>query len=275
MSYIHPAAVEHQRKRWTRPGAYRFAAPGTPEAKPPGWLDPSATHVRAEEAAANEARARAAAEQEAFYAEHLELRRQLADIKFELALRRIFHKYSPDQPRVPAGNPDGGQWTSGGGSGAAHDDGDAPQDRDSLAQDRGSLLAPGPGQEPRRDLLELDAIANHPTIRTRIDEAWAASDPNGFGRENGFWVSRNDAAGELFTRPFANPGGPATIVPGAMPSDAIASFHTHPARPDYGGDPGPSLEDLRYAARTGLPGLLQSHSGMYYFGPLLRPRRSP
>ena len=22
------------------------------------------------------------------------------------------HKYSPDQPRVPAGNPDGGQWTS-------------------------------------------------------------------------------------------------------------------------------------------------------------------
>jgi hypothetical protein len=24
-------------------------------------------------------------------------------------------KYSPDQPRVPAGNPDGGEWTSGGG----------------------------------------------------------------------------------------------------------------------------------------------------------------
>ena len=24
-------------------------------------------------------------------------------------------KYSPDQPRVPAGNPDGGQWTSGNG----------------------------------------------------------------------------------------------------------------------------------------------------------------
>ncbi len=25
-------------------------------------------------------------------------------------------KYAPDQPRVPAGNPDGGQWTSGGGA---------------------------------------------------------------------------------------------------------------------------------------------------------------
>lgn len=29
----------------------------------------------------------------------------------------IAKKYSPDQPRVPAGSPDGGQWTSGGGGG--------------------------------------------------------------------------------------------------------------------------------------------------------------
>ena len=29
----------------------------------------------------------------------------------------LLGKYSPEQPRVPAGNPDGGQWTSGGGSG--------------------------------------------------------------------------------------------------------------------------------------------------------------
>ena len=28
-------------------------------------------------------------------------------------------KFDPDQPRVPAGNPDGGQWTSGGGPGRA------------------------------------------------------------------------------------------------------------------------------------------------------------
>jgi hypothetical protein len=32
-----------------------------------------------------------------------------------LRLRRSLLKYSPDQPRVPAGNPDGGQWTDGGG----------------------------------------------------------------------------------------------------------------------------------------------------------------
>jgi hypothetical protein len=29
-------------------------------------------------------------------------------------------KYSPDQPRVPAGNPDGGQWTDGGGGGVGN-----------------------------------------------------------------------------------------------------------------------------------------------------------
>ena len=31
-------------------------------------------------------------------------------------------KYSPDQPRVPAGSSDGGQWTDGGGGGANFDD---------------------------------------------------------------------------------------------------------------------------------------------------------
>jgi len=119
MAYIHPAAVEHHRKRWTRPDAYRFAPPGSPEAKPPGYLHPWAAVARAEEA-------KAAAERDEFEHEVLALRAantrvriMLADVKFELALRRIFHKYSPDQPRVPAGNSDGGQWTSGGGGSVA------------------------------------------------------------------------------------------------------------------------------------------------------------
>jgi hypothetical protein len=185
--------------------------------------------------------------------------------------------FNPDQPRDELG-----RWTDEGDEGTESDRndvsldaGDSPQDSESLAQDRQSFVAPGPGQEPRRDLVDLDAIANHPTIRARIDEGWTASDPNGFGREQGFWISRNDATGELFTRPFANPGSALSIVPGAPPSDAIAFFHTHPARPDFGGDPSPSRYDQYFAIHTGLPGLLQSHSGMYYFGPLLRPRRSP
>lgn len=34
----------------------------------------------------------------------------------------LVRKYDPDQPRVPAGNPDGGQWTSGGEAGNAGSD---------------------------------------------------------------------------------------------------------------------------------------------------------
>jgi hypothetical protein len=34
-----------------------------------------------------------------------------------LAFDEFRRKYSPDQPRVPAGNPDGGQWTDAGGGG--------------------------------------------------------------------------------------------------------------------------------------------------------------
>jgi hypothetical protein len=116
MSYIHPAALEHLRKRWERADAYRFAAPGTPEAKMPGYLHPWAEVARQEQMAADEARARTAAEQDEFEREVLRLRHDFAKLKLEYELRRFQQKYSPDQPRVPAGNSDGGQWTSGGGT---------------------------------------------------------------------------------------------------------------------------------------------------------------
>jgi len=123
MSYIHPDAIEHHRKRWLRHDAHRFAAPGSPEADP-GLLHPWAEVARREQAAADEAKARALAEQDALArqvdalrASHARVRIMLADLKFELALRALGRKYSPGQPRVPAGNPDGGQWTDGGGSG--------------------------------------------------------------------------------------------------------------------------------------------------------------
>jgi hypothetical protein len=49
--------------------------------------------------------------------EHLYHLRWLAkDLRVELMLHhlRLRRKYSRDQPRVPSGNPGGGQWTSGG-----------------------------------------------------------------------------------------------------------------------------------------------------------------
>jgi hypothetical protein len=115
---MHPALAEHLRKRWMRPDAYRFAALGTPEAKPPGYLHPWAEVARQEQAAADEVKARALAEQDAFEREVLALRHDFAKLKLDYELRRFQRKYSPDQPRVPAGNSDGGQWTSEGGEGA-------------------------------------------------------------------------------------------------------------------------------------------------------------
>jgi hypothetical protein len=273
MAYMHPALAEHLRKRWVRPDACRFAAPGTPEAKPPGDLHPWAEVARQEQAAADEARARAVAEQDAFEREVLRLRHDFAKIRLDYELRRFQQKYSPDQPRVPAGNRDGGEWTSGGGEGAGRDSGAASQDGQSLAQDRLPLTAAS-DQPPRSDRPQLEAIANDPVIRAHIDAAWAASNPFGlFPKEHGFWISRNEVSDELLTRPFANPGAEDTIVPGPMPRDAIAFFHTHPHGWIAVGVAGPSFGDEVFAARVGLPGLIQSHVGMYYFGPPLRSSR--
>ncbi|MFO1149190.1 MAG: hypothetical protein U1E62_12525 [Alsobacter sp.] len=55
------------------------------------------------------------------FAEEISAERRLLDLTRlqvqVLKVRLWLRKYSPDQPRVPAGNPDGGQWTSGSGGG--------------------------------------------------------------------------------------------------------------------------------------------------------------
>ncbi len=55
----------------------------------------------------------------------------------DLRLRSHVIKYSPDQPRVPAGDPDGGQWTSEGG---------APADASDFADDEPDDTS-GPGAQ--------------------------------------------------------------------------------------------------------------------------------
>jgi len=118
---MHPDALAARRRYWTRPDAYRFAPPGTPEAQMPGWLDPSATRVRLKEAQEEEARAEFEAELAELRASHERAKELLAEVKYELAWRRFLRKYRPDQPRVAAGNPDGGQWTKEGGGNAGKD----------------------------------------------------------------------------------------------------------------------------------------------------------
>jgi hypothetical protein len=84
------------------------------------------------------------------------------------------------------------------------------------------------------DLVDLEALANDPAIRMGIEEAWKTSNPHSFSpQEQGFWISRSEATGELFTRPFANPGTSRSIIPGPVPSDAIGFFHTHPNRSGF------------------------------------------
>jgi hypothetical protein len=118
----------------------------TPEAKRPGTLHPWAAVARAEEAAEDEARAHAAAEQDAFEREiealraaNARVRIMLADVKFELALRALGRKYSPNQPRLPAGSREGGQWTRGGGESAG--DGSDQPSQDAAGSDRRIRLA--------------------------------------------------------------------------------------------------------------------------------------
>src|ERR1051325_8730679 len=111
MAWMHPLAVEHRRKLYTRQDAWRLAPPGTPEPKMPGWLDPSATRVRWKEAQEEEARAAFEAELSELRASHERAKEELAEINYELAWRRILRKFRPDQPRVPAGSPQGGPMT--------------------------------------------------------------------------------------------------------------------------------------------------------------------
>jgi hypothetical protein len=57
------------------------------------------------------------------------------DLRIDLALRRLGLKYSPDQPRVPTGYRDGGQWTSDGASGSAQDSSGVPSEKPGDAEE--------------------------------------------------------------------------------------------------------------------------------------------
>jgi hypothetical protein len=118
MAYVDPIWLEGRRRYWQRHDAHRFRRPDGSEYKS------HATRL-IEQRQAEEEEARIAAEQEAMRETLLWLRRELAEVKFALAMRRIAHKYDPNQPRTPKGNPDGGQWTQDGGGDAGKDGDDS------------------------------------------------------------------------------------------------------------------------------------------------------
>ncbi len=142
MPYVNPIWLEGRRRYWQRHDAHRFRRPDGSEYKS------YATRL-IEQRQAEEEEARIAAEQEEMRETLSWLRRELAEVKFALAMRRIAHKYDPNQPRAPKGDPDGGQWTKEGGGDAGKDEGG-----DSL-QSRDAELRVGPAVSGRRTLQRL------------------------------------------------------------------------------------------------------------------------
>jgi hypothetical protein len=116
----------------------------------------------------------------------------LAELKFELVLQRLRRKanFNPYQPRVPAGNPDGGQWTIVGGritdrrviSDATPDDAWKPGTRYAQNVPRGPRppgairindrwVQPEPGQAAR--LVVAEARSDRALRRVReLDPGW-------------------------------------------------------------------------------------------------------
>jgi hypothetical protein len=123
------------------------------------------------------------------------------------------------------------------------------------------------------NIPSVEAIANDPVVAAAIEKSWNASNPNtpGAKQEQGFWVMRDDKTGALSTVNFPSNGTRDSLTPGAVPSiegkTAVAFFHTHPNTAAEGFINGPSPADQNFADARGIPGIIQSHNGMYYFNP--------
>jgi hypothetical protein len=136
--------IRHDWRLWIRPDIARWMKPGVD----PADVIPALARERAQKEAARE-RARAA-EDAALDAQiedarrvQAALRAEVDELKAALARRRLEEaKYSPSQPRVPAGNPRGGQWSNRNEGGASfgsfeNADGEANAERTDGAEDVG------------------------------------------------------------------------------------------------------------------------------------------
>jgi hypothetical protein len=96
----------------------------------------------------------------------------LVETKLRRLERAVKTNFDPNQPRVPAGNPDGGEWTDGGGGGSTR-----------LAQARpgrgsgqvrlrsGRIVSATPGQEARLAVAQARAEARASEVR-QLDPNW-------------------------------------------------------------------------------------------------------
>jgi hypothetical protein len=140
-------------QRWLRQDHARYIRPEAPAPERKSWreraFDRELAALRREQAA---------------------LRRALTEVKFALLVRK--GGFGPDQPRVPAGNPDGGQWTSGGGGGSETE----------FSGNRRRLGPPGQGTPAQMARFELaNARAKDAIVRVRdVDPNWKPQ-PSAYG----------------------------------------------------------------------------------------------
>ena len=148
---------------WIRPDAARWVKPGFD----PADIYPTlARKPDAAEAAAFEA------EVAAGYRLLAVLREQVAELRAELKRRRLEEaKYSPSQPRVPAGNPRGGQWTDRSGGQGQSQSQSQSQSTD-LAQPMGNVdIGDVSGSSELTDLFQIKPD------ETRVDGVQLAGEP--------------------------------------------------------------------------------------------------
>src|SRR3954447_10516180 len=162
--------LRHDAHLWIRPDAARFFPPGTD----PAVINP--TLPRKPDAAKEAAfEAELAAEVAKGYRLLAVLREEVAELRAELKRRRELEaKYSPSQPRVPAGNPRGGRWTdrSGGGGtvvGPSQDTGQGTAT--SLAQPMGNVeLGDVSGSSDVGDLFQITpAVPGAGGVQVAVD----------------------------------------------------------------------------------------------------------
>jgi hypothetical protein len=159
------ASLAHQRDRWLRPDWRRYMRPDWQRYLRPDWRDrkywadprgaeldtPRGADLSAQQLSRTNwswtEQHDVTEELAAAQRDLAQLRRLAAELKCELAFRRLARalkaNFNPNQPRVPAGNPDGGQWTSEGG-----------QSESTLSKERrvqlaGDIPTPDPRDIPR------------------------------------------------------------------------------------------------------------------------------
>lgn len=142
----------------------------------------------------------------------------------------------------------------------------------------GDVLRRAPKSEVRP---ELEQVAREAKVRSEIERAWSASNPNATQdqrREMRFRVRQN-SDGIIWAEPLARPGKPGEPFmrfkePGwfsdvhdwLMGEKTIIEGHTHPfASSNLGASPA----DRKYHDKAGIPGIIASRDGMHYFGPAL------